>query len=198
MSDTIRQIQARPGVYVGAATQYASVGNVILGLVEHSILRNHLNGNIKIVVTLSDSVIEVEDNGRTFPTVLDAEVGLSIAELMLTTTRFNVPKDEIYCVQAAVALSSELNLVVENNGYRYKQDYNNGHPVAPFEYVTRLDTSNVGMKIRFKLSAEYFEGGWVVRALYKYLCDEITTLIGPFKDVIVEVRFSTSCVMKTG
>jgi DNA gyrase/topoisomerase IV subunit B len=172
-----------------------------MGVVEHSVLRNHDMDDLKITITLNHDGIHIHDNGCTLPVKLDESVGLSMAELMLTTNRFSSPKDEIYCLQAAVALSSTLSIKVHIGKYTYCQSYAKGYPNAPLEYQTgSLGSSNVktATDITFVPCKNYFGCEWHCTALLDYLSSEIDILIGPLKSVTVDVCLVTKSTIKSG
>jgi DNA gyrase subunit B len=197
----INTIQAIPDMFVGPDMSYTAVANVILGIVEHSVLRNCNNRDLKITVVIYPDRVHIRDNGCTLPVVLDESVGLSMAELMLTTKRYSSPNDEMYCLQAAVALSSELSISIRIGKYLYKQSYTDGYPVAPLTYqpgTFSFNTTDTSTYITFTPSEKYFGYEWHGAALNDYLCSEINTLLNPFKGVTVVVESVIRSTVKSG
>ncbi len=158
-------VRKRPGMYIGS-TDERGLQHLIIEIVDNSIdevLAGYCN---KIEVVLhKDGSCSVTDNGRGIPTGMHKTEKKSAVEVVLTKLhaggKFGGSGYKIsgglHGVGLSVvnALSTRLEVEVQQNGNIYHQDYVRGNPINPLTIVG--STKETGTAVTFLPDPEIFE-----------------------------------------
>jgi DNA gyrase subunit B len=158
-------VRKRPGMYIGS-TDERGLHHLVIEVVDNSIDEALAGFCDTILVTLNeDGSCTVEDNGRGIPTGLHKTENKSAVEVVLTKLHAGGKfGGEGYKISGGLhgvglsvvnALSSKLEVTVEQNGNIYNQKYDTGNPMTELEVMGKTNKS--GTKITFMPDAGIFE-----------------------------------------
>ena len=161
----LEAVRMRPGMYIGS-TSARGLHHLVWEIVDNGIdeaLAGYAN-RVDVVIE-KDNVIRVHDNGRGMPVGIHEKTGISAVETIMTVLHaggkfgggaYKV-SGGLHGVGASVvnALSSWLEVTVEQNGKKYYIRFENGgHTVEPLKEIGTSDKT--GTTVRFKADPEIF------------------------------------------
>ena len=161
----LEAVRKRPGMYIGS-TSSRGLHHLVYEIVDNSIdeaLAGYCN-KIEIYIN-QDNSITVCDNGRGIPVGLNAKMGKSSVEVIMTILHaggkfggggYKV-SGGLHGVGASVvnALSEECTVTVKREGHIWQQEYRRGKVVEDLKQIG--DSDETGTKVYFKPDSEIFE-----------------------------------------
>lgn len=152
-------VRMRPGMYVGDVHDGSGLHHMLWEVVGNVVDLHLARRAAHLRVHVGDGWIEVEDDGPGFPNHRDSR-GRTVAEVVFTTLCGSGTRDghfphvhltsSFHGVGAAVvnALSAELEVETRTAGRVWRQRFERGHAVTPFEAVGRSERT--GTRIRYR------------------------------------------------
>ena len=162
----LEAVRKRPGMYIGS-TGPRGLHHLVYEVVDNSVdeaLAGHCD---TVAATIHpDNSFTVVDNGRGIPVEMHEKEKKPAAELVLTTLHAGGKFGDgggykvsggLHGVGISVvnALSERLDLEIHREGHAWRQSYERGTPVAPFEKGEAA--KNTGTTVTFQPDPEIFE-----------------------------------------
>jgi len=161
----LEAVRKRPGMYIGS-TSSRGLHHLVYEIVDNSIDEALAGYCDKIEIYINeDNSITACDNGRGIPVGLNAKMGKSSVEVIMTILHaggkfggggYKV-SGGLHGVGASVvnALSEECTVTVKREGHIWQQDYRRGKVVEDLKIIG--DSDETGTKVYFKPDPEIFE-----------------------------------------
>lgn len=161
----LEAVRKRPGMYIGS-TSSRGLHHLVYEIVDNSIDEALAGYCDKIEIYINeDNSITSCDNGRGIPVGLNAKMGKSSVEVIMTILHaggkfggggYKV-SGGLHGVGASVvnALSEECTVTVKREGHVWQQDYRRGKVVEDLKIIG--DSEETGTKVYFKPDPEIFE-----------------------------------------
>ena len=161
----LEAVRKRPGMYIGS-TSSRGLHHLVYEIVDNSIDEALAGYCDKIEIYINeDNSITVCDNGRGIPVGINAKMGKSSVEVIMTILHaggkfggggYKV-SGGLHGVGASVvnALSEECTVTVKREGHIWQQDYRRGKVVEDLKIIG--DSDETGTKVYFKPDSEIFE-----------------------------------------
>ncbi len=161
----LEAVRKRPGMYIGS-TSSRGLHHLVYEIVDNSIDEALAGYCDKIEIYINeDNSITACDNGRGIPVGLNAKMGKSSVEVIMTILHaggkfggggYKV-SGGLHGVGASVvnALSEECTVTVKREGHIWQQDYRRGKVVEDLKIIG--DSDETGTKVYFKPDSEIFE-----------------------------------------
>jgi DNA gyrase subunit B len=159
----LEAVRKRPGMYIGS-TGERGLHHLIWEVVDNSVDEAMAGHATKVEVTLLENGgVEVVDDGRGIPVGMHSS-GVPTVEVVLTQLHAGGKFDsDAYAVSGGLhgvgisvvnALSTTLQVEIDNDGYHWEQTYTNS---KPGELIRGEATKRTGTTVRFFADDEIFE-----------------------------------------
>jgi len=176
----LEAVRRRPGMYIGSTNQHG-LHHLVYEIVNNSIDEAMAGFCDRIIVTLTNGVVSVADNGRGIPVDIHPITKVSALETIMTTLHAGAKFDDhtyqvsggLHGVGAAVvnALSSWLRVNVKRDGKIYEQEYRKGIPQGDvIEIGDNSSANETGTTVSFLADETIFgEANFDFAVLCKWL-----------------------------
>ena len=155
----LEPVRVRPGMYIGS-TGTEGLHHLVWEIVNNSVDEAMGGYCDKVIVDLlPDGMVRVEDNGRGIPVDLHPKTGLSALETIMTKLhaggKFGKGGYQVsgglhgVGISVVNALSVYTEVIVNKEGYKYRQEFSKGFPTTELQKLGKTDAVN-GTIVTFK------------------------------------------------
>ena len=173
----LEAVRKRPSMYIGN-TSAQGLHHMVYEIVDNAVDEALAGYCTEIEVYLNpDNSVTVHDNGRGIPAGIQSKTGLSAIQVVFTVLHAGGKFDNssykvsggLHGVGASVvnALSSRLEVKVDQDGYSYVQSYERGIPLGPVRVKSTCASQEHGTTVTF----------WPDREIFKDCCFHPGTLM---------------------
>ena len=173
----LEAVRKRPSMYIGN-TSAQGLHHMVYEIVDNAVDEALAGYCTEIEVYLNpDNSVTVHDNGRGIPAGIQSKTGLSAIQVVFTVLHAGGKFDNssykvsggLHGVGASVvnALSSRLEVKVDQDGYSYVQSYERGIPLGPVRVKGTCASQEHGTTVTF----------WPDREIFKDCCFHPGTLM---------------------
>lgn len=162
----LEAVRKRPSMYIGS-TSSQGLHHMVYEIVDNAV-DEALAGHCTLIqVYLNpDGSVTVRDNGRGIPAGIQTKTGLSAIQVVFTVLHAGGKFDDsnykvsggLHGVGASVvnALSSHLQVQVDQDGFSYAQSYERGIPAAPVKQLGPCSPGTHGTTVTFMPDQDIF------------------------------------------
>ena len=162
----LEAVRKRPSMYIGS-TSSQGLHHMVYEIVDNAVdeaLAGHCT-SIQVYLN-ADGSVTVRDNGRGIPAGIQTKTGLSAIQVVFTVLHAGGKFDDssykvsggLHGVGASVvnALSSQLHVQVDQDGFSYSQSYEQGIPVTPVKQLGPCSPRSHGTTVTFMPDQDIF------------------------------------------
>ncbi len=202
----LEPVRRRPGMYIGGTEGPQGLHHLVKEILDNSIdeAMNGFATEVRLTLHTGDETVSVEDDGRGIPVDLHPKFKKSALEIVFTTLhaggKFSDTNYQsaggLHGVGASVvnALSEQLDVVVQRDGYEWSQSFSRGKPLAKLSRGAK--TKEHGTKVTFRADPDIFRSTTFLRERLEGMAQEKAFLNRGLAVVFVDEAQKTEKLFK--